>query len=366
MKVTKVLVVDDSALMRRTLGQILRDAGMEVEMARNGVEAVDRLVQYHPDVVTLDVNMPEMDGLTSLSLMMQVRPTPVVMVSSLTEKGAMATLEALALGAVDCIAKPGGTISLNIEQVALELVTKVRAAAQAKPRAGARQRLAGQRRQESRGPCVRNAGSVATEAVGATRATAGEYQGLVLMGVSTGGPRTLEDILPHLPAHCPWPVLLAQHMPANFTQVLARRMDGLCAVHVCEVDRPTRLAPGHVYVARGGTDMVVARASGGELVARPVPESCAYAWHPSVSRLVESAMQVVDPSQLIGVLLTGMGDDGAQPMAELRRRGGRTVAESRETAVVYGMPQELVARNGATVQLPCDRIASQLCQWLGV
>lgn len=367
---TKVLVVDDSALMRRTLGQVLQGAGMHVETARNGREAVERLVECEPDVVTLDVNMPDMDGLTSLSLMMQVRPTPVVMVSSLTEQGALATLEAMALGAVDCIAKPGGTISLNLDQVAKELVAKVRAAA------GARVARVGRLSRERSHPACNAQSRHRGEMQGAHASAAGAPlhalapqsqkgmpEGLVVIGVSTGGPRTLEDVLPQLPGNFPWPVLLAQHMPANFTQVLARRMDTMCALNVLEVDRPQRLQAGRVYVARGGSDMVVARL-GAELCVRPAPEAASYPWHPSVSRLMETAMQHMDPTRLVGVLLTGMGDDGARAMAELRRRGGRTIAESADTAVVFGMPQELIALGGASAVLASPQVAPQLCEWL--
>ncbi len=367
---TKVLVVDDSALMRRTLGQLLQGAGMAVETARNGREAVERLVECEPDVVTLDVNMPDMDGLTSLSLMMQVRPTPVVMVSSLTEQGALATLEAMALGAVDCVAKPGGTISLNLDQVAHELIAKVRAAAGA--RLGRTGRSCRERTPSARSVQTRHR----SEALGAhapapaakvhtlaPQSHKGMPEGLVVIGVSTGGPRTLEDVLPQLPAHFPWPVLLAQHMPANFTGVLARRMDAMCPLSVVEVDRPMRLQAGTVYVARGGSDMVVAPL-GAELCVRPAPESGAYPWHPSVSRLMESSLQHMDATRLVGVLLTGMGDDGAKPMADLRRKGGRTIAESADTAVVFGMPHELIAQGGASAVLPCQQIAAQLCDWL--
>lgn len=348
---TKVLVVDDSALMRRTLSHILRDAGMEVEVARNGREAVERLVECEPDVVTLDVNMPEMDGLTSLSLMMQVRPTPVVMVSSLTEKGAIATLEALALGAVDVVAKPGGTISLNVERITRELVQKVSGAARVRMHRGRSHAMPNAPREPSPPKRVQSP------------PRAGQAHGLVLVGVSTGGPRTLEDILPKLPANFPWPVLVAQHMPPNFTQALARRMDGLCALDVREVDRPQAVVPGTIYIARGGTDLAVT-ADAASLGVRPMPESDRYVWHPSVSRMVETAMQVCPPQELIGVMLTGMGEDGAEPMAELHRLGGRTIAESEDTAVVFGMPKELIALGGATQILPSTQIVDALTHWV--
>lgn len=354
----KVLVVDDSALMRRLLGGMLSDAGWDVQTARNGVEGVERLTDWAPDVVTLDINMPEMDGLTALSLMMQARPTPVVMVSSLTARGAQATFEALALGAVDYVAKPGGTISLNADQIAAELLAKVQAARRARLRG----RAAGEARPVLR--AERPAPRAPQPLKPAVPPPGGRPDGLVLVGVSTGGPRTLEDVLPQLPADFAWPVIVAQHMPANFTSAFAQRMDGLCALNVREVDAPMPLETGHVYIGRGGSDVLVAEKLG-RLVVQPRPESPAHPWHPSVDLLVESAMAVMPAPQLVGVQLTGMGYDGARTMAELRRRGGRTVAESEDSAVVFGMPQELIALGGASVVLPSTQVARQLCSWVG-
>jgi two-component system chemotaxis response regulator CheB len=184
----------------------------------------------------------------------------------------------------------------------------------------------------------------------------------VLIGVSTGGPRTLEDILPKLPADFPWAVLVAQHMPANFTDTFARRMDSLCAMKVVEVAAPMPLAAGQVYIGRGGSDITVCD-RGGRLFASPRPESPGVLWHPSVEVMVESALQHVSPQRLIGVMLTGMGNDGAAAMARLKQLGGRTIAESAETAVVFGMPQELIERQGASLVLPCTAIATQLRSW---
>lgn len=347
----KVLVVDDSALMRRLLSTVLVQGGHDVTTARNGREGVERLVEWAPDVVTLDINMPEMDGLTALSLMMQARQTPVVMVSSLTEQGAQATIEALALGAVDFIAKPGGTISLSIDQIAAQLLQKVRTAARARLRAPAAS--------PSNPPPTRAPRSPASRL--GTSATA--LPGLVVIGVSTGGPRTLEDILPQLPGDFPWPVLLAQHMPGNFTQAFAQRMDQLCALRVVEAATQQPIEPGHVYIGRGDTDMVVAERLG-RLVVQPRPESPGHLWHPSVDVLMESAMRVMPARKLVGVLLTGMGYDGARAMATLKSAGGRTIAESQETAVVFGMPSELIERGGASVVLPCGEVTRQLRHWI--
>jgi two-component system chemotaxis response regulator CheB len=346
----KVLVVDDSALMRKLLGSVLAEAGYEVHSARNGAEGVERLLAIGPDVVTLDINMPEMDGLTALSLMMTARPTPVVMVSSLTESGALATFEALALGAVDFIAKPGGTISLSVDAVRDALLQKVAAAA-------ASRHLQRPPRPAAPLPKPKPASSPAPAAA------AKPGMGAVLVGVSTGGPRTLEEILPALPATLPWPVLVAQHMPPNFTDAFARRMDALCPLHVVEVDRPMPLQPGHVFIGRAGTDLAVSRRADA-LWAAPRPEAAAMAWHPSVEVLVDSAMQHLPPARLVGVMLTGMGHDGADAMSRLQKAGGRTIAESEETAVVFGMPNELIQRGGASLVLPCQAIAAQLRGWL--
>ena len=391
---TKVLVVDDSALMRRLLTGVLTEAGFQVAAARNGVEGVQRLTEWEPDVVTLDINMPEMDGLTALSLMMLARPTPVVMVSSLTEKGAQATFEALALGAVDFIAKPGGTISLSVEDIAVQLIQKVKAAARAQLRPVRRvaaplappqaQRMTkptgpadpiGQLGTAGRGDAspgsstaaaaarLSSAASTAASTAARSGAALGKAEGVVIIGVSTGGPRTLEDILPLLPANFAWPVLVAQHMPGNFTEAFAKRMDKLCQVTVRECNSTLPLEPGHVYIGQGGTDMVLAERLG-RLVAQPRPESPSHLWHPSTDVLVDSAMKLLPAHNIVGVLLTGMGDDGAKTMSQLKRRGGRTIAESSDTAVVFGMPNELIERGGASLVLPCGEVTRQLCHWI--
>ena len=377
---TKVLVVDDSALMRRLLTGVLTDAGFQVASARNGVEGVQQLTEWQPDVVTLDINMPEMDGLTALSLMMQARPTPVVMVSSLTEKGAQATFEALALGAVDFIAKPGGTISLTVDDIADQLIQKVKAASRARmrPASGATIRAAEAPARMALGrsaprppaaapaPAATAAASAAPTTDGAApRASAAlaKLDGVVIVGVSTGGPRTLEDILPLLPADFPWPVLVAQHMPSNFTDTFAKRMDKLCRINVRECNATLPLEPGHAYIGKGGTDMVVVERLG-RIAVQPRPETPGHPWHPSVDVLVDSAMKLVPPERIVGVQLTGMGNDGARAMAQLKARGGRTIAESKDTAVVFGMPQELIALGGASLVLPCTEVTRQLCHWI--
>lgn len=353
----RVLAIDDSALMRRLLKQIFdEEGGFEVAFARDGVEGLEMVHGTRPDVVILDIHMPKMDGLQCLDRIMLERPCPVVMFSTLTHTGAWETLEALDLGAVDFVAKPTGAVSLKVDAFALALVEKVRAASNVRfaqsRRLTERVRLRTARREPTlRAPMKAIPFKVEETVVDGER--------LVLVGSSTGGPPALDALLEPLPPDFPWPIVVAQHMPASFTGPLAARLDRSCALTVAEVVRPVELKPGHVYIAHGDADLIVSRRGGG-LMALPVPASAEHRWHPSVDRMVESAMAVANPRLLLGVLMTGMGSDGAAAMAELHERGGRTIAEAEETAVVWGMPGELARRGGAEFIEPVDRIAGRL------
>ena len=351
----KVLVVDDSALVRKLFTNVLAgEPDIEVESARNGLEALQRVHSFQPDVVTLDVHMPKMDGLACLDRIIIERPCPVLMVSSSTAEGAEATVEALRLGAVDFVAKPQGAISLGMDAFSPRLVEKVRAAASAKVKSSLRLR----ERVLHRTGGVASPRRETPELPGRGPASG---DGLVLVGVSTGGPTALEAFLTPLSENFPWPILIAQHMPASFTGALAKRLDELCELHVVEVRRATPLEPGHAYIGRGEADLVVGRRAGG-LVALAAPERASYPWHPSTDRLVRSAMEHLPPAQLIGVLMTGMGNDGAEAMTELRKLGGRTIAQSEDTSVVWGMPGELVRAGGAEWVEPLERIADRLVE----
>lgn len=354
----KLLIVDDSALMRRQLTALFQgESDFEIRHARNGCEAVVENRDFLPDVVTLDINMPEMDGLTALSLIMAERPVAVVMVSSLTEQGALATFEALNLGAIDYVAKPGGTISLSIGQIRDELLGKVRAAARARVRGrgvnigGLAQRLRDERAKAS-----------AVKPLAVRRGVAGD--GLVIIGVSTGGPRTLEEILPLLPADFPWPVLVAQHMPAAFTKSFAERLDQICPLHVVEAASPMAVTAGTVYFGKGGADMLLTSRAG-KLTVLPKPENVQHLWHPSVELLGRSVLAHCDPARVTAVMLTGMGNDGSDAFTELKKRGAHTIAESEESAVVFGMPKELIDKGGASLVLAAQKIAGQLNTWAG-
>ena len=356
----KVLVVDDSALVRKLLGQVFStEPEFTVEFARTGIEALAKVRDFNPDVVTLDVNMPEMDGLSCLDRIMLDSPRPVVMVSSATAAGAEATLEAMRLGAVDVIAKPSGAVSLDIPEIAPKLIATVRSAAGAKVGAAVRlkDRVA---RRSGLGKPASSLGRHASAAVKSKppvdQATG---EGIVVVGVSTGGPPALEKLLEPLDKKFGWPVVIAQHMPATFTGALANRLNRLCSLEVSEVTRMTRLEPGHVYIARGDSDIIISSRPTGP-IAMPAPGRKEYLWRPSVDRLVRTAMDTVPAAQLIGVMLTGMGNDGSKAMADLKAAGGRTIAESEESAVVWGMPGELVKAGGADWIAPVSEIGEML------
>lgn len=353
----KLLIVDDSALVRKLLGGVFgADATFVVEFARTGAEALVKLATFDPDVVTLDVNMPVMDGLACLDRIMLESPRPVVMVSSVTNAGADATLEAMRLGAVDVIAKPSGAVSLDIHDLAPALIATVKAAATARV-AGSRLKARVRQKTGMIGRAAVESGKMRAPQAAAASRLAGS--GIVVVGVSTGGPPALERLLANLPGDFGWPIVIAQHMPATFTGALARRLDKLCAVTVVEVDKVTRLEPNHVYVARGNADIVVSARPSGPVV-MPAPPKAGYLWQPSVDRLVRTAMDAYAPAQMVAVMLTGMGSDGSAAMADLRKAGGHVIAESEETAVIWGMPGELVRAGGASWVLPVGEIGDAL------
>jgi len=343
-------VADDSAFMRRCLREMLAsDPQIEVvDTARDGEEAVAKALELKPDVVTMDINMPKMDGLTALQHILWQAPCAVVMISSLTQEGAVITLEALELGAVDFVAKPGGTVSLGIGRLKEEILAKVKAAARA------RIRLRQARKVRLSGPPLRAAGP------GTERGR--HLSKVVIIGASTGGPRTLMDILPYLPQDLPAAVLVVQHMPENFTASFAQRLDQCCQLAVKEAADGDEVTPGKVLVARGGYHLKVWKKPGGRPVATLSRQPANVLYIPSVNVTMQSVLENVLPRNVVGVLLTGMGDDGAEQMVEIRKRGGYTIAESEETAVVWGMPKEAYHRGGAEVMAPSYQIADYILE----
>ena len=361
----RLLIVDDSALMRRLLVEVFEAEGdFEVRTARDADEALAALNAFAPDVITLDVQMPGADGLECLDRIMVLRPTPVVMVSAVTREGAEETMRALELGAVDVAAKPSGALSLGMDEFGPRLAAIVRAAASA--RLSRTRRLAERIRARAQmAPPARESrlNRRPTQAFEKVVVQPGAPPGLVVVGASTGGPPALDALLMALPANFPWPIVIAQHMPATFTGALARRLDTLTPLRVSEVTQATPLQAGCVYVGRGDADMIVGSRPGGPIV-MAAPASPEFRWHPSVDRLTESALSHLPAASIVGVLMTGMGNDGATAMTRLRKGGGRTIAEAEETAVVWGMPGELVKAGGAEFVLPLEAIGPRLAELL--
>jgi two-component system chemotaxis response regulator CheB len=358
----KLLIADDSALMRKLLGEIFAAEGdFEIRFARNGKEALDLAKSFQPDVVTLDVHMPEMNGLDCLNRIMIESPRPVVMISSLTDDGAQVTLQALDLGAIDFVTKPAGPVSLEIDAMRPVLVETIRTAAGAKLRKSLRLRdrvrhRMGQAKPPARSVPIQPAPRRAREP---SPTEADDIPGLILIGASTGGPPAIEAVISKLPRDLAWPVLVAQHLPSSFTGAFARRLDGLCGLRVVEVIQTTPLKAMHVYIGRGDADIVVAPRPSGPIVLS-APPAAEYPWHPSVERMVRSALAHFPAAGLVGVMLTGMGSDGAPAMTRLKQDGGRTIAEAESSAVVWGMPGELVKHGGADMVLPLGQIASAI------
>ena len=348
----RTLVVDDSALMRRTLRHIVeQDPELElVGMARDGIDGLAKARELRPDVISMDINMPQMDGITSLQYIMAENICPVVMVSSLTQKGAVTTFEALELGAFDYVAKPDGTVSADMSSVARDLVSKLKLAA----RTGSMKRLAGstQRRNEKR-----SAAPAASPLPPRTVSNAFGYKAVAL-GISTGGPSTLMEVLPLLPKELPAAVFLVQHMPASFITSFAGRLQNNCALRVVEAQGGMTVEPGTCYVAQGDRQLILMHKLSGEVIIR-TPSSPQTLFMPSVGIMMESVLGVYG-RHTIGVLMTGIGDDGADAMVKVRTAGGHTIAESEETAVVFGMPREAAERGGACVVSPSYAVAQEI------
>jgi two-component system chemotaxis response regulator CheB len=338
--------------MRRTLRQIIeQDPELELlDMARDGLDGLAKARELRPDVISMDINMPQMDGITALQHIMAENICPVVMVSSLTQKGAVTTFEALELGAFDFVGKPDGTVSADMSSVARELVSKLKLAA----RTGSMKRLAGstQRRKERR-----SAVPAASPRPPRTLSNAFGYKAVAL-GISTGGPSTLMEVLPLLPKDLPAAVFLVQHMPASFITSFAARLQKNCALRIVEAQGGMTVEPATCYVAQGDRQLILMQKLSGEVIIR-TPSSPQTLFMPSVGIMMESVLGVYG-RHTIGVLMTGIGDDGADAMVKVKTAGGHTIAESEETAVVFGMPREAAERGGASVVLPSYAIAHEI------
>jgi two-component system chemotaxis response regulator CheB len=372
---TRVVVVDDSALVRGLLAEIInRQSDMEcVGAASDPLVAREMIRNLNPDVITLDVEMPRMDGIDFLSKLMRLRPMPVVMVSTLTERGAEVTLRALELGAVDFVAKPKIGVADGLRQLAEDITDKVRTAARARVR-----RLPPAAAAPAGSPVGNPAGHPMIGSPAAPGAlSAGAHlprqaapvaalgrlstEKIIFIGASTGGTEATKEVLMNLPHDSP-AVVITQHMPPGFTKSYAARLDSLCRIRVKEAVDGDRILPGHAYIAPGGFHLSVER-SGANYIARVRDGDAVNRHKPSVEVLFDSAARVVGQNAL-GVMLTGMGADGARAMKTMRDAGSWNVCQDEASCVVFGMPREAIAHGAAHEVLPLQRIAPALLERL--
>lgn len=348
---TRVVVVDDSALVRSLLGAIInRQPDMEcVGAAADPLIAREMIRALNPDVITLDVEMPRMDGIDFLGKLMRLRPTPVVMVSTLTERGADVTLRALELGAIDFVAKPKVGVADGLRLLADDIADKVRIAAQAHLRRPVAAAGAAKPASDKPAAPVSAIGRLSTEKI-------------VFIGASTGGTEATKEVLVNLPPDCP-AIVITQHMPAGFTKSYAARLDGLCRIRVAEARDGERILPGHAYIAPGGTAHLSVERSGANYIARVVDGDPVNRHRPSVEVLFKSAARVAGPNA-VGIMLTGMGADGASAMKEMRDAGSYNLVQDEASCVVFGMPREAIAAGAANEVLPLTQIAPRLIERL--
>ncbi len=360
----RVLVVDDSALMRKLVTDMLAtDPQIEViGQARDGADALSKILILKPDVITMDVEMPIMDGMETLRRIMETQPIPVIMLSSLTQAGAETTIKCLRLGAVDFVGKPSGSISLDIKRVASELTEKVKVAAsvrfpdrQAAPRAAARPMLlspsaAGLPKGETAVAVVHSSRSPATNS----------FPKVLLIGSSTGGPKALHNLVPKLPANFPVPIVIVQHLPKMFTGMLAAQLDRESPFTVREAAEGDTLLPGTILVAHGGRHLTFDRSG----VARMNDDPPMHGVRPAIDITLASLIQLYGNS-MVAVLLTGMGRDGALGMKALHDLGGQTIAEDESSCVVYGMPKAAVELKGVNHLLPLTEIPARISDIFG-
>ncbi len=351
----RVIVVDDSALVRSLLAEIInRQPDMEcIGTANDPLIAREMIRETNPDVITLDVEMPRMDGIDFLGRLMRLRPMPVVMISTLTERGAEVTMRALELGAVDFVAKPRVGLSSGLTELAAQIVEKIRVAAVAHVRRAPVRDPAG----AGHAPAGGTSAAAAPPVSSATLLGRVSTEKLICIGASTGGTEAIREVLVQMPADSP-AIVITQHMPPGFTTSFAARLNGLCQITVKEAVHGERILPGHAYIAPGGTQFHVAR-SGANYVAVVDDGPPVNRHKPSVEVLFKSAAAVVGRNAF-GIMLTGMGNDGAAAMREMKNAGSYNYVQDEASCIVFGMPREAIAHGAADEVLPLTQIAPAL------
>ncbi|QNP58961.1 protein-glutamate methylesterase/protein-glutamine glutaminase [Paenacidovorax monticola] len=348
-KKIRVIVVDDSALVRSLLAEIInRQRDMEcIGTANDPLIAREMIREMNPDVITLDVEMPRMDGIDFLGRLMRLRPMPVVMISTLTERGAEVTMKALELGAVDFVAKPRVGLASGLNELASQIVDKIRVAA-----------VAQVRRAAAPAPGAAGGGAAAPVAA-APSALLGRLstEKIIAIGASTGGTEAIREVLVHMPPDSP-AIVITQHMPPGFTTSFAARLNSLCQITVKEASNGERILPGHAYIAPGGTQFHINR-SGANYVAVVDDGPPVNRHKPSVEVLFKSVAAVAGRNAF-GIMLTGMGNDGAAAMREMRDAGSYNYVQDEASCIVFGMPREAIAHGAADEVLPLNQIAQAL------
>jgi len=342
----RVLVVDDSILMRTILTDVINVPGeiIVIGTAKNGIEAVAMVKDLSPDVVTMDVEMPKMDGITAVRTIMREKPTPVIMLSALTHQGARETMTALAAGAFDFVPKPSGSISLDIDKVREPLLAKIRMACKV-----------------DRGNLLGSTIDM-PERAKPKRPNALRARKLVVIGSSTGGPGALERVLTKLPGDLKAGILVVQHMPAGFTRSLAERLNRISEIEIKEAEEGDTILEGRALIAPGNYHMLL-RKSLNQLVTLN-QEPPVHAVRPAVDLTMKSAAKAYEGDKIVGVILTGMGSDGAFGMKEIKERGGQTIACDQKTCVIYGMPKAAIELGCVDRIVPLDDIAKAIVSML--
>jgi two-component system chemotaxis response regulator CheB len=355
----KVMVVDDSAVVRQVVTQaVAGDPAIEViATAQDPVFALEKMRTLWPDVLVVDIEMPRMDGLTFLKKIMAEHPTPVIICSSLAEKGAQVTMEALAAGAFTIITKPKMGVKSFLQDSANDLVTAIKSAARANMGAVRRMTAA---------PALTPPPKLTADAMLASHHTGANMYGttdrLIAIGTSTGGTQALEAVLTRLPAVCAG-IVIVQHMPEKFTAMFAERLNGLCKLDVREAQNADRVIPGRALIAPGGRHMMLKR-SGAQYYVEVADGPLVNRHKPSVDVLFRSVAQVAGKNAL-GIIMTGMGDDGARGMREMHDAGAQTIAEDESTCVVFGMPKEAIKLGAVDKVVPLDRIPQEIVAYGG-
>ncbi len=348
----KVLIVDDSALVRKQLRSLIEDLDFEIDIAKNGQEAIDKALAKNYDVITMDINMPVLDGLSAVKEIMKKNPTAILMVSSLTSENASITVEAMELGAIDFILKPG-TMNVGVEESGKEIIQKIKSLSRIP-----RRRL---KTPEKVPEITRERRSRRQyEEQNIPQKSSKDIDKIVLIGVSTGGPGLVERIVASIPLGYPHPICIVQHMPEQFTRAFAERLARVAIAPVHESSNNDEVLPGHIYLAKGGVHMHFRKKTSGKIVTYNDQDKNGRFFQPAVDEMFDSALKVFPANKIVGVLLTGIGDDGADGMVKIKKGGGYTLAESEESCTVYGMPKEAYERGGASQVLDFEEIRKKI------